>query len=197
MTRGWLGWGMAAVALYVTVVSLLSPHFPVRLLYDGEAPPAPYRWVQPPATIPGPHQPPQLGSGTIVLTKAGSLYSIVGTEDAQAWVVFFKDVVTPRAGEFQVQVRITPISPADLPPPPQGERLDGNAYQIQAVYATSGQPVRLRQPITVMLRYPIHATEIVRVSGSNWVALPTTKVEATLQLFGPTTELGVFAAASR
>jgi hypothetical protein len=169
----------------------------MRLLYDGEEPPPPYRWVRPPGTIPGPNQPPQSGKGTIVLTQGGSLYSIVGTDDAQAWVVFFKDVVVPRAGESQVRVQVTPLSPADLPSPPQGVRLDGNPYRIQAVYAASGQPVRLRQSVTVMLRYPIHATEIVRVSGSKWVTLPTTRVEATLQIFGPTTELGVFAAASR
>jgi hypothetical protein len=195
--RGWLVWGIAAAAVYVTVAVVLSPRFPVRLLYDGEFPPPPYRWIQPPEDISGPHQPPQPGSGTITLTATGSRYSVVGTDDAQAWVVFSKDAVVHAPGESAVRVRITPVDPSSVPAPPQGMRLDGNAYRVQAVYAKSGQPVRLREPITIMLRYPRHAQDILHVSGSRWVVLSTNKVEVTLQLFAATKELGLFVAASR
>jgi hypothetical protein len=195
--RGWLIWGIAAAAVYIGIAVGLTPGVPVRLLYDGEMPPPPYRWMHPPGDISGPLQPPQPGSGTIALTATGSRYSVVGTDDAQAWVVFSKDAVVREPGESEVRVHITPVDPSSVPSPPPGMIFDGNAYRIQAVYAKSGQPVKLREVVTVMLRYPRHAQEILHVSGSRWVVLSTNKVDVTLQLFAPTKELGLFVAASR
>ena len=197
MRRGWLIWGIAASALYIVAAVVFTQGVPLRLLYDGEMPPPPYRWMRPPGDISGPSQPPQPGSGTIAFTGTGSRYSVVGTDDAQAWVVFSQDAVVREPGESTARVRITPLDPSTVPAPPPGMRLDGNAYRIQAVYATSGQPVRLREVVTVMLRYPRHAQEILHASGSRWVVLATNKVEVTLQLFAPTKDLGVFVAASR
>ena len=197
MRRGGLFWGIAAAALYIAAAVVLTPGVPVRLLYDGEMPPPPYRWMRPPGDISGPHQPPQPGTGTVALTATGSRYSVVGTDDAQAWVVFSKDAVVREPGESEVRVRIIPLDPSTVPAPPPGMLLDGNAYRIQAVYAKSGQPVKLREVVTVMLRYPRHAQEILHVSGSRWVVLATNKVDVTLQLFASTQELGLFVAASR
>ena len=197
MRRGGLFWGIAAAALYIAAAVVLTPGVPVRLLYDGEMPPPPYRWMRPPGDISGPHQPPQPGTGTVALTATGSRYSVVGTDDAQAWVVFSKDAVVREPGESEVRVRIIPLDPSTVPAPPPGMLLDGNAYRIQAVYAKSGQPVKLREVVTVMLRYPRHAQDILHVSGSRWVVLATNKVEVTLQLFASTQELGLFVAASR
>jgi len=195
--RGGLFWGIAAAALYIAAAVVLTPGVPVRLLYDGEMPPPPYRWMRPPGDISGPHQPPQPGTGTVALTATGSRYSVVGTDDAQAWVVFSKDAVVREPGESEVRVRIIPLDPSTVPAPPPGMLLDGNAYRIQAVYAKSGQPVKLREVVTVMLRYPRHAQEILHESGSRWVVLSTNKVDVTLQLFASTKELGLFVAASR
>lgn len=194
--RGWFIWGIAAGAFYVTLAVALSPSIPVRLLYDGELPPPPYRWLHPPNSLSG-NQPPQPGGGTVALTTTGSRYSVVNTEDAQAWVVFSRNGIVQPPGEVAVRVRITPVDPAKIPSPPRGMRFDGNAYEVRATYAKSGQPVRLREPITVMLRYPRHAEEILHVSGTRWVVLATNKVEITLQLFAVTKELGLFVAASR
>ncbi len=197
MRRGWLIWGIAAASLYIVAAVVFTTGVPVRLLYDGEMPPPPYRWMRPPGDISGPHQPPQPGNGTIAFTATGSRYSVVGTDDAQAWVVFSKDAVVREPGESEARVRITPLDPTTVPAPPPGMLLDGNAYRIQAVYAKSAQPVKLREVVTVMLRYPRHAQEILHVSGSRWVVLATNKVEVTLQLFASTKELGLFVAASR
>jgi hypothetical protein len=195
--RGWLIWGIAAAAFYIAAAVVFTTGVPVRLLYDGEMPPPPYRWIRPPGDIFGPSQTPQPGIGTIALTATGSRYSVVGTDDAQAWVVFSKDAVVREPGESEVRVRITPLDPTSVPASPPGMRFDGNAYRIQAVYAKSGQPVKLREVVTVMLRYPRHAQDILHVSGSRWVVLSTNKVDVTLQLFASTKELGLFVAASR
>lgn len=197
MRGGWLIWGIVAAAFYVVAAVVFTMGVPLRLLYDGEMPPPPYRWLAPPGDISGPHQPPQPGMGTVALTAAGSRYSVVGTDDAQAWVVFSKDAVVREPGESEVRVRITPIDPSTVPAAPSGMRLDGNAYRIDAVYRKSGQPVKLREVVTVMLRYPRHAQEILHISGSRWVVLATNKVDVTLQLFAATKELGLFVAASR
>ncbi len=196
MRRGWLIWGIAAAAFYIATAVMFTTGVPIRLLYDGEMPIPPYRWLRPPGDISGPHQPAQTGTGTVALTAAGSRYSVVGTDDAQAWVVFSKDAVVREPGESQVRVGITPLDPSAVPVPPPGMRFDGNAYQIQAVYAKSGQPVKLHEVVTVMLRYPRHAQEILHLSGSHWVVLATNKVDVTLQLFAATKELGLFVAAS-
>lgn len=197
MRRGWFIWGIAAAAFYVAMAVVFTRGVPLRLLYDGEMPPPPYRWLRPPGDISGPHQLPQPGTGTIALTATGSRYSVVGTDDAQAWVVFSKDAVVREPGESEVRVRITPVDPSTVPSPPSGMRLDGNAYRIEAVFRKSGQPVKLREVVTVMLRYPRHAQEILHISGSRWVVLATNKVDVTLQLFAATKELGLFVAASR
>jgi hypothetical protein len=194
---GWLIWGIAAAAFYIAAAVVFTTGVPVRLLYDGEMPPPPYRWMRPPGDISGPYQPPQQGSGTIAFTATGSRYSVVGTDDAQAWVVFSKDAVVREPGESEARVRITPLDPSTIPAPPPGMNFDGNAYRIQAVYAKSGQPVKVREVVTVMLRYPRHAQDILHVSGSRWVVLATNKVEVTLQLFASTKELGLFVAGSR
>ena len=197
MRWGWLIWGIAAAAFYIAAAVVFTTGVPVRLLYDGEMPPPPYRWMRPPGDISGPYQPPQQGSGTIAFTATGSRYSVVGTDDAQAWVVFSKDAVVREPGESEARVRITPLDPSTIPGPPPGMNFDGNAYRIQAVYAKSGQPVKVREVVTVMLRYPRHAQDILHVSGSRWVVLATNKVEVTLQLFASTKELGLFVAGSR
>src|SRR5207245_7943731 len=139
---------------YIATAVVFTPGGPVRLLYDGEMPPPPYRWMQPPGDVSGPHQPPQPGSGTIALTATGSRYSVVGTDDAQAWVVFSKDAVVREPGESEARVRITPLDPSTVPVAPAGTRLDGNAYRIQAGYANSREPVTLREVGPAMRRDP-------------------------------------------
>src|SRR5437879_11455028 len=80
--RAWmLLWGAAAAALYLAAGAYVWTRVPVRLLYEGEAPPPPYRWVRPPANLPEPNQPPESGTGTIPLTPAGSQSASVLTDD--------------------------------------------------------------------------------------------------------------------
>lgn len=197
--RAWpirLVWGMLAVAVYIGAVIGSARWMPVRLLYDGEAPLPPYRWVRPPSNIPGPHDPAQEGSGTISMSPLGSEPASIPTGDGQVFVSFPRDAIPPRPGETAVNIRIIPLDPQAIPPAPQGFQFDGNGYTIGAVYARSGQPAVARGLITVILRFPIHATHVLRLADAQWAVLITNKVDATQQLFGMTDRLGTFIAAA-
>ncbi len=187
-------WGLAAALGYFLAAALVWPGIPVRILYEGSAPPAPYRWAHPPADLASGNQAPQGGTGTISLTADGSASASILTDDAQAGVIFPRGVIVPRPGVSAVRVRITPLDPAPVAPPPAGLRFDGNAYRVEATYA-SGEPVVLRRTVTVVLRYPVHATALLRYTARAWTALDAKRVEAALQVFAASDALGVFAAA--
>ncbi len=188
----WLAWGVAAAGLVLAASFYVQHGVPVRVLFDGQIPPLPYRWVRPPANLAAANQPPLPGEGDVPLTATGSEARSVPTGDGQAIVIFAKDGVAPREGESSLRVKVTPLDPATPPPAPPGRRIDGNAYRIDAVYAASGQPAVLRKPITVDLRYPIHAEEMLRLSGSEWKILPTTRFDPSLTLVAFSDQLGTF-----
>lgn len=190
----WLVWGTLITAAYLSVLLLSGARVPVRVLYDGEAPLPPYRWVRPPANIPGPHEAAESGSGTVPLSPLGSEPAVIPTGDGQAFVTFPRDAIEPRAGESSIQVSIVPRDPLAVPPPPRGFQSDGNAYTIEGAYTRSRQPVALRGAVTVVLRYPVHATQVLRLAAAQWAALPTNRVAATQQLSATTDRLGTFIA---
>lgn len=117
------------------------------------------------------------------------------TGDAQAGVIFSRDAIVPYRGISRVGVRITPLDPDTVAPAPPGLRFDGNAYHIDAAYA-SGEPIALRKPITPVLRYPVHATVLLRSAETGWISLKAQRVEVALQIFGPSDRPGVFVAAA-
>jgi hypothetical protein len=188
------GCGLAAAALYLLVAPAVWHHFPARLLYEGEAPPAPYRWVQPPPELARDNQAPSGGSGEIGLNAFGSGSASILTDDAQAGVIFPHDAVAPKPGATAAVVRVTPVDPATVAPPPRGLVFDGNGYRVEAAYRGDG-PVVLHRPVTPVLRYPRHATVLLRWSGGAWTPLDTKRVQAALQIFAASDRLGVFVAA--
>ena len=195
-TRTWgLAWGLAAAVCYIVVGAQVWPANPLRLLYEGEAPPLPYRWVRPPANLPEPNQPPAPGVGDVPLTPTGSQSASILTDDGQAALILRFGAISPRAGASTVTVRITPLDPRSVAPPPGNLAFDGNAYRMEATYNTGG-PANLVKPVTPVLRYPKHATVLLRSTGSGWIAQETHIVAGSLQLFGPTDALGVFVAAA-
>ena len=187
-------WGVAAAALYLAAVTYTWPLAPIRILFEGEAPPLPYRWVHPPAELSPDNEPPQSGSGDIALSPGGSQSTSVVTDDGQAGVIFRFGAIAPRTGAASVQVKVVPLDPGTLPPPPSGQRIDGNGYRVNATY-TTGEPVVLHIPMTVVLRYPRHATALLRLTGETWTALDAHIVPGSLQIFAGTDHVGVFAAA--
>lgn len=191
---GWLVVGVAAVACYLGIVLLAWP-FPTRLLYDGLVPLPPYRWVHPPAWRVRDNQPALPGSGTVALGPP-SRASEISTDDDQALVTLPQGVLASQAGESTVKVKITPLDPATVAPPPNARRFDGNAYRVEASYAASGAPAVLTAPATIVLRYPVHAPQLLRLGEPAWVPLTAQVFTGSQQVLANTDRLGVFIAAA-
>ncbi|MGQ0568736.1 MAG: hypothetical protein ACT4P5_04270 [Armatimonadota bacterium] len=189
-------WGIAAAGFYIIVVvaSFHGGLVPTLPLYDGLAPPFPYRWVNPPPEVFFENEPPEVGRGSIMLTPSGSQPISIITGDAQAGVIVPKGAIAPRTGESSATVTITPLDPAVVVPEAVRARVNGNAYRIEIVYAASGEPVVLRGTVTVLLRYPIHATEMLQSAEPEWTALETNVSPASLQIHAQTSRLGTFVA---
>jgi hypothetical protein len=187
-------WGAAAVLLYLVVAPYVWRDVPARLLYEGEVPLAPYRWVHPPAPLARDNQAPSGGAGEIGLNQEGSGSASILTDDAQAGVIFPHDAVAPRPGMTAAVVRIVPVDPATVAPPPPGYVFDGNGYRVEASYKNDG-PIVLRRAATPVLRYPVHATVLLLSTGGSWAALDTKRVAAAQQIFADANRLGVFVAA--
>lgn len=188
--------GVLLSALYVAVAAFVlhAPHG--RLLLDGLVPQPPYRWVHPPAGVAGDNEPPQPSSTVLSLTAAGSAPAEFATDDLQATLTLPANVVPARAGETKARVTLTPLDPATLAPAPSGRRFDGNAYRLEAVYSSSGAPVQLTGPVTVVLRYAVHATTILRLDRADdkaaWVRLPTTVYTGSQEALAHSDRLGAF-----
>ena len=189
-----VAWGLAAAAVYLIVAPATWRGVPARLLYEGEAPPAPYRWVHPPPELARDNQQPSGGAGQIGLNPEGSGSASILTDDAQAGMIFPHDAVAPKPRATAAVVRITPVDPAAVGPPPPGTVFDGNGYRVEATYQNDG-PIALLRPLTPVLRYPRHATVLLRWTDGRWTALDTKRVQAALQIFAPSDRLGVFVAA--
>jgi hypothetical protein len=102
--------------------------------------------------------------------------------------------VAPKRGVTAAVVRITPVDPATVASPPRGLEFDGNGYRVEATYQKGG-PVVLTRSVTPVLRYPRHATLLLRWSNGKWTTLDTKRVQAALQIFAASDGLGVFVAA--
>jgi hypothetical protein len=87
------------------------------------------------------------------------------------------------------------LDPSGLPGPPRGLVFDGNAYRFGALYRPTEEPAELRTTANVVLRYPRHATVLLRLKGQSWARLATTRIPASLAVVGVTGELGTFVAA--
>jgi len=155
--------GVAATALYLVAVALGRLHAGA-LLYDGEGPLPPYRWISPPPDLAADSHRPASGTGSIKLGALEAMPGDASTGDEQAAITFAEGAVAMRPGEPAVNVRLAPLDPRTVAPAPRGLRFDGNAYRITARYATSGRPAALVKPVTVVLRFPVHATVLLRAA---------------------------------
>lgn len=141
--------GGALALLYVAVVVLtaaLSPR-PVRPLFDGFAPPEPYRWVSPPPDLAEGNEQPDSARREVALDpQAGSEISNVTTSDGQALVSLELGSVAPHAPDTAVAVELVPVDPTTVAPLPDGLRPAGNAYRVTFAYQPSGTPVTTLDP---------------------------------------------------
>lgn len=187
-------WGIAAAALYVitAVTSSQWSGSPARVLYDGLAPLAPYRWVRPPLELTRDNQPPEPGTGEVPFGPEGLSPLSVTTGDGQATVIFGEKTVAAQAGASAVMVRLIPLDPATVAAVPSGLRFDSNAYRIDVSYASTGKPATLRAPATVVLRYATGANGIMRFSGPAWAPLQIRRYDLPQLATAETQTLGIF-----
>ena len=187
---------MVVIAVYLAAVAVAPPAPHGRMLYDGLMPQPPYRWVRPPAARRGDNEQPQPYTTFLPLAAGGSIPAEFATDDLQATITLPANVVEPRSGETKARVTLTPLDPETLAPPPSARRFDGNAYRVEAVYEASGAPVKLRGPVSVVLRYAAHATTILRLEKTGdtaaWVRLPTTVFTGSQENLAHSDTLGVF-----
>jgi len=120
----------------------------------------------------------------------------VSTPDDQAQVSIPAGAFPRAAGQNSLGVSIQPLDPAQVPAPPAGTSIEGNAYRITVAYVVSGATVTAVQPVDVTLRYPVDATSVILSAGAGWQVLPTTLESAALAVDATTTRFGIFAAAS-
>jgi hypothetical protein len=192
--------GLVLSAVYLAAAALV-PHPPHgRVLMDGLVPQPPYRWVHPPGGRAGDNEPPEAYATALPLSANGSAAAEFATDDLQATLTLPANVVAPHAGETKARVTLTPLDPATLAPAPSGRRFDGNAYRLDVVYDASGTPAQLTGPITVVLRYAVHATTILRLDSANdkpaWVRLPTTVYTGSQEDLAHSDRLGAFVASN-
>lgn len=197
MRPGVLGWGLAAGAVYVVVAlaSVLTLDLPPRPMFDGFAPPAPYRWVDPPPEFEGENQAPSSGERTFPIAREAGAQT-VSTDDAQALVSVPSGAFASLTGTDMVTVTISPMDPLELGPPPGGLRLDGNGYRVEARHPQTGAAVAPELPVIVFLRYPVHANRLVRWTGERWQALPSNIIPTSLEVYAETPDLGTFVTAA-
>lgn len=190
-----LSWGVVAAGLYIlSAVVVQSAGQPVFPVFDGFGPPAPYQWVSPPPEVAATNQPPLSGVGEVSLKGPPQNFSVT-TDDGQASLVGLSNVWTRQPRQKSVMVNLTPLDPQSLAPNPAGLLFDGNAYQVEAAYAPSGDDAVLEGKVQVILRYPRRSNVLLTWTGSRWKRLESFVVRPALQVYAEVEELGTFVAA--
>jgi hypothetical protein len=204
--------GAAAVLAYVALALASAGLSPLARgpVLDGLGPLAPYRWVVPPPELAATNQPPSSGRFDVTLGPQGSEPATFVLSDNQGTFILPEGVFRSKAGEIQVRLRVDPVDPATLGPPPSGMTVFGNAYRLRASYQPSGEPVQeLRAPIDAYLVYPVTATLTsanhriaTSPDGRTWTledgtdSHPLQQVEGSVATLGYVQVVGVLGSAS-
>jgi hypothetical protein len=200
-------WALA-VGLGVAVVYMATAWFSGHLsplarlpLLDGLIPPAPYRWVDPPADLAPTNVEPVSETSEVELGNRGSVTAILSTDDAQVTVVLPRGAFPEARRQRGVRVRIEPLAADEVEPPDPPQRILGNAYRLRANYVPSGEPAPLEIDARVVLVYPFFPTDhgehavIASADGETWSAVETNDFRSIQQADGPIETLGYVAVA--
>lgn len=193
--------GMGAGCLYLVIAAVTDGQAPMRVrpVFDGFAPPPPYRWVTPPPELAASNRPPESADRVVELTAGGSPTVTTTTGDRQAEVVLEAGSVPPSPTETSVRVRVTPLDPATLGPIPPGLRPQSNAYRLSIAYGTSMQEMTsLARPGAMALTAAATAdTVLYSADGRTWSPREARPYGHTLGLFTPIETTGWFLLAGR
>jgi len=151
----WLGLALGAAYLLVVVATLGVHGVRPRPLYEGFAPAAPYRWVDPPGIFAPTNLKPTSLTASVPMTATGSAPAGIQTSDSQVILGLATGAVAPRAGQRSLRVEVQPLAPSTLGPLPGGLYANGNAYLISVTYEPSGAPVlELAKPGSLTIQIP-------------------------------------------
>jgi hypothetical protein len=191
--------GLLVLAAYVLVAAATGRLVPgrARPLYDGFTPPAPYRWVSPPAEFKAGNSKALAGKQDFDLSPEATDSLEAATDDAQALITFSKSGVPAHASDSALTIAIDPLDPKKLSPLPPGVRTDGNAYKVTMTYRPSGDPApALSKAGNIFLTYPSSADRIeYSTDGKTWETIKATRVGSQLQLGAEFTKPGYYEAA--
>jgi len=182
--------GFAAIALYVVAVAVTR--VPVRPLYDGSGPPAPYNWMKPPSGFK--NTKPRPFSQSVDIGKNGTVGANLATSDGQAVLILPEGSFARLGDDRSVRFRFVPLDPAKITPVAKPSA-QGNAYRVTAKYLPSDAPAEPARPVTILLRYPAQAVTILRLADGSWTRLKAQNLQSTLQIYANTNRLGTFVAA--
>jgi hypothetical protein len=125
---------------------------PFRPLFDGFAPPPPYRWVQPPPELARDNQLPERAERDVPLGPEGSEVANTTTPDGQAIASLEVGSVPANPPDTAVRLQLVPLDVGTLGPLPPDLRPESNAYHVTLAYQPSQTPVTgLARPGTVAL----------------------------------------------
>jgi hypothetical protein len=128
---------VVAYAVVAAVTHGLAPFAAGRPLYDGFAPPPPYRWVKPPPEFAAGNTPPQPAQRSLPLGSGGSEATNASTNDAQIIVGLPTGAVAAHPPDTSVTLTITPLDAATVAPLPPGQQAVSNAYSVTLAYQPS------------------------------------------------------------
>ncbi|MDQ4131823.1 MAG: hypothetical protein M3179_01140, partial [Actinomycetota bacterium] len=188
-----LGLAVAAGYAAVYVITLVASDRHQRPLFDGFAPSAPYRWVDPPPELETGNQKPEPSSTELPLGDQGLPVGQANSDDGQLVLNLPEGSVPPRPGESTVRIVIVPLAPDTLGPLPPSRYAAGNAYQVEMTYQPSGEKIEsLTTPGNILLTLPWAGSELLQsADGQSWQPVGGS-VHTGTSLGGPTSQLGYF-----
>lgn len=175
-----------AVLAYVVAAWAVTPGF-----FDGLTPPAPYRWIHPPAELRQGNQQPLAGTGTVTLDGSGSaLPGTAFTEDGQA-TLSWTGGTWKVPGKRRVTLRLTPERSF---PATGSMRTSTNVYCV-----TGSAPIAAGHHLSVTLAYSdaiARAPQQIYEAAprGHWQGIGTSPAPVPYTISAQTSTLGCFVA---
>jgi hypothetical protein len=170
--------GVLAALGYLAVLLLTRVALPggARPLYDGFAPPAPYRWVNPPAALRNANQAPAPGNGKVAKADGKDASLAFETTDGQASLTAEIGALSLAASESGADGRLEPLDPTAYGPLPAGQAPSGNVYRLTVAAAPSNRAVTtFARPASLSLELANSAGTTMYTSpdGRAWTKIPS------------------------